>query len=281
MNENAVPAVLKYAGFYTINHLVYFHTRERTLSNSVTDEIVTLQNPASLILLCLIMNNGNVVSQNELIAAGWGEKNSVTSANTFYQTILILRNALEYIGLPRDLIKTIARRGLMISADIQAHEIAATPAAATVVTPPVEAPVVEPIVEPVVEPIIVAQKRVKILSFRFPLSVLFLSLSLLVAIIGGVMGTFFLHQKSLLSSYDLLATDKLSSCTVLQNGNDALKNQYLRFIRKHHELCRENNYIFLSGVNSAKNIAAVICPQDVRKKTSTKCTTYYSINNEN
>lgn len=268
-----MPDVLKYAGYYTINHLVYFHTGERTLSNSVTDEVVTLQTPASLILLCLIMNNGSVVSQKELIAAGWGEKNSVTSANTFYQTILILRNALEGMGLPRDLIKTIARRGLMIAADIQVRDIAQTSPAATVLTPPVEAPVVESVAD--------GQTKSGKRSFHFPPSGLFLSLSLLVAIIAGVLGVFPLRQESLLSSYAILATDKLSSCTVFQKENDALKNHYLRFMRKHNELCREHNYIFLSGMNSAKNIAAVICPQDVRRKTSTKCTTYYSINNEN
>lgn len=276
-----MPDVLKHAGYYAINHLIYFHTGKRTLSNSVTDEVVTLQTPASLILLCLIMNNGSVVSQNQLIAAGWGEKNSVTSANTFYQTILILRNALEGIGLPRDIIKTIARRGLMISADIQVRDIAQTPPAATVLTPPVEIPIEPPVVEPIVTPMVETQKRAKRLSFRSPLSGLFLSLSLLVAIIGGVIGTFHLRQESLLSSYDILTTDKFPSCTVFQKENDVLKNHYLRFMQNHNELCRENNYIFLSGMNSAKNIAAVICPQDVRKKMSTKCTTYYSINNEN
>ncbi|MDN8600453.1 winged helix-turn-helix domain-containing protein [Citrobacter sp. S2-9] len=276
-----MPDVLKHAGYYAINHLIYFHTGKRTLSNSVTDEVVTLQTPASLILLCLIMNNGSVVSQNQLIAAGWGEKNSVTSANTFYQTILILRNALEGIGLPRDIIKTIARRGLMISADIQVRDIAQTPPAATVLTPPVDAPIELPVTEVIVTPMVEAQKRAKNLSFRSPRSGLFLSLSLLVAIIGGVIGTFQLRQESLLSSYDILATDKFPSCTVFQKGNDVLKNHYLRFMQNHNELCREHNYIFLSGMSSAKNIAAVICPQDVRKKASTKCTTYYSINNEN
>jgi DNA-binding winged helix-turn-helix (wHTH) protein len=44
-----------------------------------------------------------------------GERNDVTTPNTFYQAILTLRNALAEVGLPRDTVKTISRRGLMLS----------------------------------------------------------------------------------------------------------------------------------------------------------------------
>ena len=49
------------------------------------------------------------------MVVGWGERNDVTTPNTFYQAILTLRNALAEVGLPRDTVKTISRRGLTLS----------------------------------------------------------------------------------------------------------------------------------------------------------------------
>ncbi|WP_262802888.1 winged helix-turn-helix domain-containing protein, partial [Enterobacter quasiroggenkampii] len=65
--------------------------------------------------LYLITHPGEIISQNQLMVVGWGERNDVTTPNTFYQAILTLRNALAEVGLPRDTVKTISRRGLMLS----------------------------------------------------------------------------------------------------------------------------------------------------------------------
>lgn len=61
-------------------------------------------------------------SANSARRGGLGDKNTITSVNTLYQTVLILRNALTEVGLPRDLIKTIARRGMMMTAEIERTE---------------------------------------------------------------------------------------------------------------------------------------------------------------
>ncbi|PYZ77560.1 hypothetical protein DNK65_04430 [Citrobacter koseri] len=229
---------------------------------------VTLQSPASLILLYLIQHNNTVVSQNQLITAGWGEKNHVTSANTFYQTILILRNALSDIGLPRDLIKTIARRGMMISANIQTDEIT-TKASAT------EAPV--QIVAPQMEP----KGDTPIKKRHLLLPAALCGLALLVVMISIAASLFYMSPESLLSSYEVLDSETFSSCTVLQKGNDVLELNYIRFMHKHREICDNNSYVFLSGMSSAKNITAIICPEDARENPFVKCITYYSINDEN
>lgn len=260
--------LLKHARCYTINNLVDFHPGNRALSNSAMQKTVTLQSPASLILLYLIQHNNTVVSQNQLITAGWGEKNHVTSANTFYQTILILRNALSDIGLPRDLIKTIARRGMMISANIQTDEITAKASAieapAQIVAPPME-----------------SKGDTLIKKRHLSLPAALCGLALLVVMISIAASLFYMSPESLLSSYEVLDSETFSSCTVLQKGNDVLELNYIRFMHKHREICDNNNYVFLSGMSSAKNITAIICPEDARENPSVKCITYYSINDEN
>ncbi|MSE34301.1 hypothetical protein GKF98_22930, partial [Escherichia coli] len=107
---------------YTINNLVDFHPGDRSLTNKNTQKTVILQNPASFILLYLLTNCGVVIPQAQLVKIGWGDKNTITSVNTLYQTVLMLRNALSEVGLPRDLIRTVARRGMMITAEIQRTE---------------------------------------------------------------------------------------------------------------------------------------------------------------
>jgi DNA-binding winged helix-turn-helix (wHTH) protein len=47
----------------------------------------------------------------------------VTTTNTFYQAILTLRNALADVGLPRDTVKTISRRGLALNENTQVEAI--------------------------------------------------------------------------------------------------------------------------------------------------------------
>lgn len=113
-----MPEKYTHTTLYTINNLVDFHPGDRTLTNKNTQKTVILQNPASFILLYLLAHCGVVISQSQLVKIGWGEKNNITSVNTLYQTALMLRNALTEVGLPRDLIRTVARRGMMMTADI-------------------------------------------------------------------------------------------------------------------------------------------------------------------
>ncbi len=87
---------------------------------------------------------------------GWGDRNDVTTPNAFYQAILTLRNALEVAGLPRDVVKTISRRGLTLSTAVSV-EVLNTPQTVAIHTVP--QPVVQ-ISEPV--PVINAKKTINV-----------------------------------------------------------------------------------------------------------------------
>lgn len=254
-----VPEKYTHTTLYTINNLVDFHPGDRTLTNKITKKSVILQNPASFILLHLLTHCGVVIPQSRLVEIGWGDKNNITSVNTLYQTVLTLRKALTEVGLPRDLIKTVARRGMVIAADIQRTET-------------------EP--ENDWEKEIPPTAR-KALSARWTLLAGALLLSVLLVCLGASYGLFYPTAESLFSSYTILDATSISSCTVFLKGKGTLNTRYAGFMDRHRDICQNHNYVYLSGMNSANNIAAVACQMDIRKHPATKCTTWYSINNEN
>lgn len=249
---------------YIINNLVDFYPADRCLTNRITGKSVTLQSPASFILLYLLTHDGVVIAQRTLMTAGWGDKSSVTSSNTFYQTVLTLRNALTEVGLPRDLIKTVARRGMMISADIHCPENISSGTETKLA--------------------VSTEKSMPALAKGdFSRGMWMRGALLLLMLIGTgtSVGMFFPTTESLFSSYTIVDAASVSSCTILLKGKEALNTRYNEFLRKHPNLCQNHNYVYLSGMHSAKNISAVACQMDIKKVPTTKCTTWYSINNEN
>lgn len=260
MPEKYTPTTL-----FTINNLVDFHPGDRTLTNKITEKCVTLQTPASFILSYLLTHDGLVISQTRLVEVGWGEKNNITSINTLYQTVLTLRNALTEVGLPRDMIKTVARRGMVLSADIL-RLVNDAPSDAGSDAGENSAAAISP----------VTSRRPR---RHFLAGALFVSI-LLVGV-GASVGFFYTTSESMFSAYTLLDATSISSCTILLKGKEALNTRYIHFLRRHQEICRDHHYVYISGMESTKNIAAVACQMDIRKNPSTKCITWYSINNEN
>lgn len=102
---------------FLINGIVEFFPEKRLLIRKSNAQRIVLHIPASGCLMSLIENKPEVVSQSNLIMAGWGDLHQHVSLNTFYQSILGLRQSLEDLGLEKDLIMTIRRRGLFISAN--------------------------------------------------------------------------------------------------------------------------------------------------------------------
>lgn len=95
-------------------HLEFIPSRRELIDDNLTKKI-KLQVPASLCLERLLQKKGEVVSQEELILFGWGEKRSATvSANAYYQCILHLRKSLATMGFS-DFIVTVPRQGLKIN----------------------------------------------------------------------------------------------------------------------------------------------------------------------
>lgn len=259
-----MSAKYSHTALYTMNNLVEFFPVDRSLTNKETGKRIVLQCPASYILLYLLTHNGVIIPQSTLVTAGWGDKQSITTINTFYQTVLSLRNALTEVGLPRNLIKTIARRGIMITVDIHYSEKAMTAHQANLTSDSAKAP---------------SATEESALSRRQGM----LGIVLFIALVGvGITaGLFYSTTESLFASYNIVDAESISSCTLLLKGKGVLDTRYNQFMRRHPDICQNHNYVYLSGMHSAKNISAVACQMDIRKVPGTKCTTWYSINDEN
>lgn len=97
---------------YIIGEDVVFTPSQRMIVDRLNSKEVKLHVPASCCLEILLNNQGKIVSQDQLILCGWGEKrNAGVSPNTYYQCILHLRKSLAAIGC-LDVIDTVPRHGL-------------------------------------------------------------------------------------------------------------------------------------------------------------------------
>ncbi|WP_432224915.1 winged helix-turn-helix domain-containing protein [Enterobacter wuhouensis] len=102
---------------YLLNSVVEFRPKPGTLTSRLNDIVVTLHTPSSYCLLKLINERFHLVSQKELMNAGWPETGDQVSPNTFYQMVFNLRQGLEKAG-GQGIVVTVPRQGLKIKNDV-------------------------------------------------------------------------------------------------------------------------------------------------------------------
>lgn len=248
---------------YIINDIVEFHPSNRTLIDKKTGSIVVLQTPASLVFHYLIDHKGDITSQKQLIKEGWSAKKDITSVNTLYQTILFIRNTLENIGLSREIIKTIPRKGIFISDEVDIIKI-------SLLTPLLEE-------QHAIDESSVKKSSGNLFGEENLVKFFFVSLFFVGVILFCVI--YFSPSESFFSSYRALEKSNVASCSLFYNSDILSQQDYINFIHKNSVLCN-NNFVFLSGAKSVRNISALVCPDDIRENPSIKCITYYSIKNE-
>jgi DNA-binding winged helix-turn-helix (wHTH) protein len=272
---------------YLINHSVEFRPNERSLYNRLTENEVHLQLPATLCFLYLIKNTGKVSPQRELIAAGWGDNNGGTSPNTFYQTILTLRNSLQNVGLPRDTIKTISRRGMMLSETTVIARLTACEAAEDD-APPLITPLSipdEPIPQPVESsalPAIGAAQSPDKAPIRAAGKARMLLISYLMAGLFLFFILFNTEPAPIFSHYLPLSMQlqKEQSCRIFYEPNEVFVDYYLSYMLAHRDLCKNQATLYLSGLSSSNKITAFVCSSDLRTNPHAVCSTWLSVHHE-
>ena len=239
---------------YLINRLVEFSPENQSLSNRVTGKVVQLQTPANQCLLYLLSQQGQVVSQHVLMKAGWGDRNEVTTPNTFYQTILLLRNALVEAGLSRDTIRTLSRRGLILDDRVTVEAITSSAQSRIVIenTVPSE------------------QKK----KFR-GMTAYICGIIIMLTFIVWQMLAYRLQPpfKSFVPASDLWQSNK--QCHLYTANDEMTLSYYAEFIRKYAELCENNHYVFISGFRHSERMVAFVCGEDPRKMDNALCSTHY------
>uniref|UniRef100_UPI0016530789 winged helix-turn-helix domain-containing protein n=1 Tax=Serratia marcescens TaxID=615 RepID=UPI0016530789 len=108
---------------YLIENKIMFIPDKQTLVHADSHEQIKLKPTASLCLLLLLNNHGSVVTQNELLAFGWGENHRQVSFNAFYQSILSLRKSFLQMGMEKQIITTLPRKGLIVQPEVTLEKL--------------------------------------------------------------------------------------------------------------------------------------------------------------
>ena len=96
-----------------LNNLIRFEPEKKNLSSQ--DAHVHISAPASYCFQLLIDKQGELVTHEELYQHAWRQFGMEVTANTLYQNISVIRRGLDKCGLHEDIIRTMPRRGFILS----------------------------------------------------------------------------------------------------------------------------------------------------------------------
>ena len=250
---------------YLINQLVEFNPDSKSLANRLTGRTIQLQLPASLCFLYLITHPNDTVSQTTLLKVGWGERHDVTTTNTFYQAILTLRKALVEVGLSRDTVKTISRRGLKLAENTQVEAITSSPDDAS---PPsaIEENNAPTIIAPLRKHVTRPPRRSLLFTIAVVISTLVIWLVWYQKRPAMPFSTFVPFSMQMLSS---------QNCKIYYSPNEHKLDSYFNLMQLHPSLCEKNHHVFLSGYRKTERVVAFVCDKDARVDASAFCTSHY------
>lgn len=119
--------------FYCINNNVIFDPLKHTLTSSkfYPEKDTKLNQPTSRCLLLLIERRGCVITQEDFMNEVWRKHGMEVTVNTLYQNISILRKTLKRVGIDENIIITVPKKGITLSAQVREQSdktfIAASP----------------------------------------------------------------------------------------------------------------------------------------------------------
>lgn len=241
--------------YYLIDNHVEFYYEEHYLISRDKLQSINLQVPASQCLHELLLNQGNIVSQSDLIIAGWGKRSEQISANTYYQSILHLRRNLELIGLDKGFIKTVNRKGLLIhkewSIAICTEDIDNSGVSNQGV-------------------IIRYYNSIKNIINRFGL--IHASFAMIIISIAIM---HLANPKPALSKYNLLSGGNIPVACVIYTNSNADFDEQLNILKKLPTLCGEYPVLYLSSNTLIKKKSIIACNNKLGTDSVTKCKTFY------
>ncbi|QTF07604.1 hypothetical protein HC231_06445 [Brenneria izadpanahii] len=104
---------------YRINGVVDFYVNRNQLKSLISDKTEVLNKPVGRCLLLLIEKRYEIIEQATFFSEVWNKFGVFVTPNTFYQNISLLRKSLSAVGLGDDVVKTVSRKGLMLSHNIE------------------------------------------------------------------------------------------------------------------------------------------------------------------
>ena len=107
--------------FYCINNNVIFDPLKHTLTSRkyYPEKDTKLNQPTSRCLSLLIERRGCVITQEDFMNEVWRKHGMEVTVNTLYQNISILRKTLKRVGIDENIIITVPKKGITLSAQVE------------------------------------------------------------------------------------------------------------------------------------------------------------------
>ncbi|EFR2684438.1 winged helix-turn-helix domain-containing protein [Salmonella enterica] len=239
---------------YIIEKKVIFSPREMRLVMVGGQESIKLKPAISLCLVMLLQRQGNLIAQKELMEFAWGEKHREVSFNTFYQNILLLRKFLSQLGIEKQIIVTIPRKGLMVPEHINVVKNKENDSS------PIK------IIDNISHREVTSSKS---FGYNFFLMAVSLVIMLLITIYFSLNrnSNYFLNYK--------LAGTLENKCKFYFNSDTNNFEKHKSIISNHPELCPKDNYLYITAYHSTKNVSAILCSLDIADNNKENCISIY------
>mgnify|MGYP000565387613 CR=1 FL=1 len=247
--------------YYLIGDCIEFRPEDNLLHSRLNGEKITLFVAASRCLQLLLNQQGKLVSQKDLIEAGWQKNGMGVSSNTFYQNILILRKGFKLAGYEQTVIKTVPRQGLTIPSAVHVGKI----------TPGKERE------HSKVESVTEEKKTINAL----PCNKKNLSQSLWTSVLGFSLCAGFIMlvvwfsagKSNFFSRFNYIG--KIERCSVYLNGTQTTLRSYMQFIAKNNFACKEQGFVYFSTYPLVPRASAISCDRPISTGIKNSCTSEY------
>ncbi len=217
---------------YLINNEFEFHPEDGKVVSTKDGTIHELTGNANKMLSFLCQNYNLEITYTDIMKRIWEEKHKEISYGALYQTILVLRRALKRAGISQEIVKTVRRKGIYFSADIQK------------ITSKTEN----------------TQDTNPSRRFSIPNKIffkvrpfLFLLLPVLLVAIGVK------YRNDLYIDKYTDGEMLKNNCIVHFNSDTESDSHHRRFINDHPEICSNGSELFITTFNSVKDIGIIKC----------------------
>jgi len=265
-----------------IDNEVMLIAEKNLLRNIHTGEEITLKQAAALCLQLLLSRHNTIVTQLELMAFAWGVKHREVSFNTFYQCILAVRRSLQLLGINKQVITTIPRKGLIIYDNIPVQCSQDKLTAKSLLTDPLPKP--EPLFPvPLVgsdSPVMPAQETLRpSVSRNLRLFVYSHKRDLLSVVITLLASLIFLsvwHQPARYFAGYQYGGELKNTCRFFFNADSHSHDRHMKFLENFPEHCPPHNYAYITAHEDTKNISVFICafPADATRRNTCRSVYY-------
>ncbi|WP_193138594.1 winged helix-turn-helix domain-containing protein [Klebsiella aerogenes] len=250
---------------YIVDDVVEFSPHEHTLYSKVNGNKINLLASASECFLCLLEKHGQLVTKKELVHIGWEQYNLHVSDSTFNQNIFTLRKALKDCGLNYEIIRTVPRKGLLVSETIK-------------ITPPGSKVEYVDDIHPADDQNEVGDALSIKNNFNFPYAIklqlnLFFIL-LIIACTGGILtGLYITFPASYISSYKVISEG--GDCHVKIDILRSSLADYKKFISSYNLHCKKNEHVYFSTYQYVPRISVLRCRYDFSQHHRNECVSWY------